>query len=342
VPVSTVAAHETHGHLAVGLIDGVVLLYRGDLAHERFSNKPPRVLHEGTTPVTGLHFRPSGRDEVLFVVTVSSVQSYFLNRKDHREELEEFGCELGCSVISETDGSLVVGRAECLYSYEAEGRGGALGFEGEKKMLAWFRNYLVIVGREGKRAGGGGATSGASSASSKIHSVTIYDTRNKFIAFTASLSDVTQVFSEWGTLFVLQGDGKLFQLTEKDFQTKLELLYTKHLYDIAINLAKTQQSGEEANETLVEIYQKYAAHLYGKYNFNEAIAQYIKTIGFLEPSYVIRKFLDSQRIHNLTAYLQALHEKELADKHHTTLLLNCYTKVRGVCEGEPCQGSWVC
>ena len=56
--------------------------------------------------------------------------------------------------------------------------------------------------------------------------------------------------------------------------------------------------------------------------------QYIKTIGVLEPSHVIRKFLDSQRIHNLTAYLQALHEKELADKHHTTLLLNCYIKVR--------------
>ena len=33
-------------------------------------------------------------------------------------------------------------------------------------------------------------------------------------------------------------------------------------------------------------------------------AQYIKTIGQLEPSHVIRKFLDSQRIYNLTDYLQ--------------------------------------
>ena len=65
-------------------------------------------------------------------------------------------------------------------------------------------------------------------------------------------------------------------------------------------------------------------------NYNDAIHQYINTIGFLEPSYVIQKFLDSQRIHNLTAYLQALHEKDLADKHHTTLLLNCYTKLKDV------------
>ena len=97
-------------------------------------------------------------------------------------------------------------------------------------------------------------------------------------------------------------------------------------YDIAISLAKNQSS--ETNETEIEIYEQYASHLYSKGNYNEAIAQYIKTIGRLEPSYVIRKFLDSQRIHNLTSYLKALHDKELADKHHTTLLLNCYTKLK--------------
>lgn len=55
---------------------------------------------------------------------------------------------------------------------------------------------------------------------------------------------------------------------------------------------------------------------------------YASTIGKLEPSYVIRKFLDAQRIHNLTAYLQALHRQSLANADHTTLLLNCYTKLK--------------
>jgi hypothetical protein len=45
-------------------------------------------------------------------------------------------------------------------------------------------------------------------------------------------------------------------------------------------------------------------HLYKKGDFNEAITQYIETIQYVEPSYVIRKFLDAQRIHNLTRYLQ--------------------------------------
>lgn len=54
------------------------------------------------------------------------------------------------------------------------------------------------------------------------------------------------------------------------------------------------------------------------------------TIGKLEPSYVIRKFLDAQRIHNLTAYLQMLHVQSLANADHTTLLLNCYTKLKDI------------
>lgn len=39
------------------------------------------------------------------------------------------------------------------------------------------------------------------------------------------------------------------------------------------------------------------------------MTQYVATIGHLEPSYVIRKFLDAQRIHNLTSYLEQLHEQ---------------------------------
>lgn len=62
-------------------------------------------------------------------------------------------------------------------------------------------------------------------------------------------------------------------------------------------------------------------------DFSGAIEQYIKTIGKLEPSSVIRKFLDSQHIEKLTMYLQALHKQGHATEDHTTLLLNCYTKL---------------
>ena len=40
------------------------------------------------------------------------------------------------------------------------------------------------------------------------------------------------------------------------------------------------------------------------------------------------QFLDTQRIHNLIEYLEELHEHDKATVDHTTLLLNCYAKLK--------------
>ncbi|GLD99260.1 hypothetical protein PINS_up007978 [Pythium insidiosum] len=80
----------------------------------------------------------------------------------------------------------------------------------------------------------------------------------------------------------------------------------------------------------MDIFRMYGDHLYEKGDFDGSLRQYVRTIGHVEPSYVIRRFLDAQRIHNLTAYLEALHEKAFANAEHTTLLLNCYTKLKDV------------
>lgn len=40
------------------------------------------------------------------------------------------------------------------------------------------------------------------------------------------------------------------------------------------------------------------------------------------------QYLDTQHIHNLTTYLQALHRTGSATADHTSLLLNCYTRLR--------------
>ncbi|KAJ7416993.1 vacuolar protein sorting-associated protein 11 [Willisornis vidua] len=127
----------------------------------------------------------------------------------------------------------------------------------------------------------------------------IYDLCNKFIAYSSVFEDIVDVLAEWGSL--------------------------KNLFEMAINLAKSHHLDSDG---LSEIFRQYGDHLYNKGNHDGAIQQYIRTIGKLEPSYVIRKFLDAQRIHNLTAYLQTLHLQSLANADHTTLLLNCYTKLK--------------
>ena len=211
--------------------DGSVLLYGdGDFTRERMGlgaltgNKGGKLVHEGADPVTGLAFRDTGRELVLFVVTSSKVLSYCVQRKDnHVEELDSIGGEIKCSVAAGVANGLVVARTEGVYAYEQDARGFALGVEGDKKMLTTFRNYLVIVGREQKRTD-------ASVAVNKVNTVTIYDPANKFVAFGAGFNDVQYVLNEWGAIYILAGDGKIYTLTEKDFQTKLDMLFKKHLY----------------------------------------------------------------------------------------------------------------
>ena len=41
---------------------------------------------------------------------------------------------------------------------------------------------------------------------------------------------------------------------------------------------------------------------------------------------MIRRFLEVSQIDYLIDYLQKIHEKKLAKKEHTALLLNCYVK----------------
>lgn len=92
----------------------------------------------------------------------------------------------------------------------------------------------------------------------------------------------------------------------------------------------TPEAAARVETLLGDIFRRYGDHLYGKGDFEGAMSQFIKTIGFTPPSYVIRKFLDAQRINNLTSYLHELHARGLANSDHTTLLLNCYTKLKDV------------
>lgn len=174
-------------------------------------------------------------------------------------------------------------------------------------MLDWFRNYLVIV------------------ADTKANTiVTVLDIQNKFLVFSQPLNDVKAVLHEWGGIYIIGEKNILFHLDEKDLQSKLSLLFKKNLYDVSIRMAKNQQYD---NDSLIDIFRQYADHLYTKGDHTGAVDQYIKTIGKLESSYVIRRFLDSQHIDKLTLYLQALHKHGKANENHTTLLLNCYTKL---------------
>lgn len=128
----------------------------------------------------------------------------------------------------------------------------------------------------------------------------------------------------FGTCYVLTADRRVLHLDERDFRTKLNLLFKQGLYDIGVRIAKNNQYDDEG---LAEIFKRYGDHLVQRGKHAEACQQYTKTIGYLEPSYVIRAFLDPRHIEHMVDYLKALHAAGVATANHTTLLLNCFTRL---------------
>ncbi|EFC47243.1 vacuolar sorting protein [Naegleria gruberi] len=152
--------------------------------------------------------------------------------------------------------------------------------------------------------------------------------------------DIVPVFQQGvdtGTIFLIVkregpmgkeagSENFIYQLKEKPPQSKLELLIKKYQYRYAIELAKTiQQLDYDAFNS--ETRRKYGDYLFSQGRYQQAVRQYMQTIPLVEPSYVIRKFLDSQKNAFLIQYLLKLHLERKNNRDHTTLLLNCFMRL---------------
>uniref|UniRef100_A0A1J3I679 Vacuolar protein sorting-associated protein 11 homolog n=1 Tax=Noccaea caerulescens TaxID=107243 RepID=A0A1J3I679_NOCCA len=301
--------------IAIGLDNGCIYCVKGDIARERitrFKLQVDGVSDKKRSPITGLGFRMDGLSLLLFAVTPDSVSSFGMQSQPPKlQTLDHIGS--GVNTVTMTDrAELIVGRPEAVYFYEVDGRGPCWAFEGEKKFMGWFRGYLLCVIADPKTG---------------TNVFNVYDLRNRLIAYSLVVDKVSNMLCEWGNVILISADKSLLCVTEKDMESKLDMLFKKNLYTVAINLVQSQNADAAATANVMR---KYGDHLYGKQDYDAAMSQYINTIGHLEPSFVIQKFLDAQRIYNLTNYLEKLHEKGLASKDHTTLLLNCYTKLKDV------------
>lgn len=110
----------------------------------------------------------------------------------------------------------------------------------------------------------------------------------------------------------------MYRLTETPTVVKVGLLSSLHLYSLALSIAPPLSHPQ--------IHKSFGDYLYARADYEACISHFIHTIGYLEPSYIIRKFLDVQRVKELTDYLTALHERKLATREHTTLLMNCWVR----------------
>ncbi len=84
---------------------------------------------------------------------------------------------------------------------------------------------------------------------------------------------------------------KLFRLSEKPISQLLSTLFERNRYTLAISLARSREFSEP---DVAEICKRHGDHLYVKGDYEGAMTQYLKTVGWVQPSYVIRKVTDVQ------------------------------------------------
>ena len=140
--VTTVALSATVAHLAIGLGDGTVILYRHldqSLASSTSLTSLPkaRTVHESPTePITGLGFREPTGDMFgyLYVVTTNRVLSYLASARgadgSSATMVDEIGTGLGCTTMDSKGKDIIVVRDEAIYLCGIDGRGPCYAFEG--------------------------------------------------------------------------------------------------------------------------------------------------------------------------------------------------------------------
>ena len=331
--VSAFTATDDLTQVAVGFANGAVTVIRGDLIHDRGTRQ--RIVHESDEPITGVELKAEDTLTTLFISTTARILKLVISGRGQGQPprtVEDTGCGVGCMTVDSKTGDIVVARDDAIYRYNMEGRGPPSAYEASKVLVSVFKDYVAVVsppsassspeGNMPRRAFGGPA------GEETFFTLTLLQPDLRLIAHTQfALTHVVSIFEVWGDLYTLTQDGKVYRYHEKTLQQRLGMLYERDLYNLAIELA--QKSGMDAHHQNV-IFRKYGDFLYQKGSYDEAMTQYIKAIDSTEPSQVIRKFLDTQRIHNLIEYLEELHEHHKATADHTTLLLNCYAKLKDI------------
>ncbi|PWY68462.1 vacuolar protein sorting protein [Aspergillus heteromorphus CBS 117.55] len=325
-PVSAFAVLDDVSQVAVGFANGSVSIIRGDLIHDRGARQ--RIVFESEEPITGLEVQ-SGAVSTLYISTTSRILALIISGRGQGQParvLDDTGCAVGCMSLDKDTGDVLVAREDAIYTYGPHGRGPSYAFESRKDSINIFKDYVTLVCPPRDTSSKPDTLRSIATDEFRTTTFTLLDTDLKFIAHSESLvSAVKNIFIEWGDLFLLTTDGKLYRYREKSLQQKLEILYQRNLYILAINLA--QKTGVDTFQQNA-IYRKYGDFLYQRGDYDTAMQQYLRAIDNTEPSQVIRKYLDTQRIHNLIEYLEELHDHDRATVDHTTLLLNCYAKLK--------------
>eukprot|EP01029_Cantina_marsupialis_P014854 TRINITY_DN3251_c0_g1_i3.p1 TRINITY_DN3251_c0_g1~~TRINITY_DN3251_c0_g1_i3.p1 ORF type:complete len:1204 (-),score=311.48 TRINITY_DN3251_c0_g1_i3:188-3799(-) len=319
-------------YIAVGFSDGIIALFTGDFLRDKSINIQRREDFEHKVTNLGFSNRVEAGRQILtlFATTSHEAKSYKLLPFEPIMDWPDAPCDRFCAAFrkrtqiegeqllledhpSEYNSIMCVGELVGLNFFVVEDKIRSVAVDGTKICIACFsgqQDYHAV----------------ASEDENRMTTLRLFDLENKLIAFDKIFhggETVRFIVPIRDTLYVITSLHTVLVLKEKDIRYKLESLCSNDLYDIAVNLAN--QAGY-SKETIAKLIKKHGDSLY-ETDPDNAIIQYCRTIGFEEPSYIIRKFLNMKNAKNLAHYLELLHLRRCANEHHTILLINCYVKL---------------
>jgi vacuolar protein sorting-associated protein 11 len=177
---------------------------------------------ESEEPITGLEVR-QGPTTVLYIATTGRIASLVISGKGQGQPartVDGRGCGVRCMSVDQDIKDIIVARDDAVYYYGPNGRGPSFAFDGPKKMITTFHDYVGLVctprvaqvskSKTYRRLGGSEMDDMFSTSS-----FSLLETDLRYISHTESLStQVKEVFNEWDELFLLTIDGKVSDTLE--------------------------------------------------------------------------------------------------------------------------------
>lgn len=319
-------------YIAFGMDHGIIALVRAEpfIYNSNDKNTKIQILQDIETDlhVTNLCFSKYKNEyNILYASTTKQIFYYKIFDKDPKSKLyvlnEDSGAYSNC-IDTGNDDNLIVATStdNQIIEYQKQEMGPSFFFEGKKQYCLNYKNYIIFV-----------------IIDEKTSTLAVFDKLNRFFSYyNTSFTKICSICCDNENIYAFveinNTQKKIIKLKEKDNKYKFEIFYRRSFFDTALEYAKNLNYDMKK---IAEIHQRHGDHIYMKSDYQKAIEQYIYTINYLDPSYVIQKFLDGSKLDYLILYLEALHSennfefrclKEMKD--YTALLLNCYIKQKQI------------
>ncbi|CEP60632.1 tethering complex subunit PEP5 LALA0_S01e15412g [Lachancea lanzarotensis] len=335
-PLSAIAVSKGVDCIAVGFVNGRVVLIRGDILHDRGSKQ--RIIYEDPNkePITSLIFDRDSRN--CFASTTSALLLFDTSGRNHGQAdlilSSESGVDINCSCSSSDGQEFICCFANSIDFYKPTGEKRSLATDLSmiKRVFSIDGDHLLVLA--GVQASN---TTALHAFKSTVPSnrVIVLDIRNKLIVMNSLVNgNVLDVFPMRFTgdqsVMLLTSDGTLHKITEKSITERLQIVEQKELFQIALDIAKQNRLEDIQIE---EIRKRYADYLYKSGSKAAAIEQYLQCLNVTETSEVIAKFgiessSSSEDISNLSFYVFSVIQNEMGTSDHVTLYIISLIKMR--------------